>query len=87
MRLESIFHDKERSYIYMERYVNDGSPSGFDRIHTSSPDTAPRGHADRFELLVLRFDDRVRIRNVGTQTNLLPKQCMFCHPDNLKIVS
>lgn len=83
MRLDRIIKDKERAYIYMERYVNNGSPSGFDRKNTSSKYTAPRGKFPNFNLLVLRFDESIEIKTIGKDVDIIDERCVFCHPDNL----
>lgn len=83
MKLDKITKEKEKAYIYMERYVNNGSPSGFDRKHTSSKTTAPRGRSAYYELLVLRFDDCITFKTIGENIGLIDERCVFCHPDNL----
>lgn len=83
MLLDNIVNNKEPSYIYMERYVNDGSPSGFDRVHTSSEKTSPRGSNDSFELLIIQFNEDIEIRSIGEETNIIGDRCFFCHPDNI----
>lgn len=85
MRVESIFENKENVLVYMERYVNDGSPSGFDRIHTSSIKTSPRGTQSFFNLPIIQFDETIKFINVGSNVGLLKDRCIFCHPDNLDL--
>lgn len=84
MKLENIIKNKESAYLYMERYVNNGSPSGFDRKNTSSSFTSPRGRARNYELLVIEFDNDIMVRTIGEETNIISDRCVFCHPDNLK---
>ena len=79
MKLDKITKEKEKAYIYMERYVNNGSPSGFDRKHTSSKTTAPRGRSAYYELLVLRFDDCITFKTIGENIGLIDERCVFCH--------
>lgn len=83
MKLDRIIKEKEQAYLYMERYVNNGSPSGFDRKHTSSTVTAPRGKSPYYDLLILRFDDSIEIKAIGDDVGIIGERCMFCHPDNL----
>jgi len=83
MKLDRIIKDKEKSYIYMERYVNNGSPSGFDRMYTSSKVTAPRSKSPDFDLLVLKFDESIDIKTIGEDVSFIGERCIFCHPDNL----
>jgi len=54
MLLENLLKDPLSSLQHMERYVNDGSPSGFTRKFTTSPTTTPFGDEERFRLNVLR---------------------------------
>ncbi len=83
MLLQNILKNKDASYVYMERYVNNGSPSGFDKIHTSSDNTSPRSEIESFDLYVIRFNDSVKTKHVGDEINVLENNCFFCHPDNL----
>mgnify|MGYP007011895998 CR=1 FL=1 len=83
MKLDRIVREKEEAYIYMERYVNNGSPSGFDRKNTSSKATAPRSKSPNYDLLVVRFDDRIEVKTIGEKVDILGERCLFCHPDNL----
>lgn len=34
MKANNIFDNRMEMYVYMERYVNEGSPSGFTTVHT-----------------------------------------------------
>lgn len=83
MKLNRIIKEKEKAYIYMERYVNNGSPSGFDRKHTSSKITAPRSKSPDYDLLVLRFDDGIEVKTIGEDVGIIGDRCIFCHPDNI----
>ncbi len=83
MKLDRIIKEKEKAYIYMERYVNNGSPSGFDRKHTSSKATAPRSKSPNYDLLVLRFDESIEMKTIGEDVGIIGERCIFCHPDNL----
>ena len=54
MLLSSILARPLNSLQYLERYVNDGSPSGFTEINRPSPQTDPFGFTPHFELQVAR---------------------------------
>lgn len=55
MLLENVLTDPLSSLQHMERYVNDGSPSGFSEKFTTSPSTSPFGDGGCFRLVVLRM--------------------------------
>lgn len=83
MNISEILIDEEKSYIYMERYVNNGSPSGFSK-NTTSEKTQPLGETKTFPVKIIRFDETIRMDEIGkTRFNILPDRCFFCHPDNL----
>lgn len=94
MKLKRIIQGSEHAYVYMERYINNGSPSGFDKKHTSSKYTSPRSRAQYFNLLVIRFDESIMIKSIGEDVDItftansgdevrFDERCVFCHPDNL----
>ena len=84
MRIEDIVKHKEQTFIYMERYVNNGSPSGFDKKYTTSPTTSPRGQTSSFFVKILRFDESIEIETFGTKELGIGVRDFYCHPDNLK---
>lgn len=84
MEINSVLLKKEKSYLHMERYVNDGSPSGFDKVHTSSYETAPRSHYKSYNLLIIKFDESIEVKDIGSKdSHFISKGLMFCHPDNI----
>lgn len=52
MFLQEILSHATSAGRYLERYVNDGSPSGFTEVHTTSPETSPFGFRPHFRLAV-----------------------------------
>lgn len=67
----------------MERYVNNGSPSGFSK-NTTSGKTQPLNGKKTFSVRILKFDETILVKEIGvTKCFSLPNQCIFCHPDNL----
>lgn len=84
MNINEILLDDEKAYIYMERYVNNGSPSGFSK-NTTSEKTQPQGETTSFPVKIIRFDETIRMEEIGkTRFNVLPDRCFFCHPDTLE---
>ena len=51
MKANNIFDNRMEMYVYMERYVNEGSPSGFTTVHTTSYETNPFTGKESFYLL------------------------------------
>ena len=50
VKINTILHDPQGSLDYMERYVNDGSPSGFTFVNSTSYDTCPNSEKKTFNL-------------------------------------
>src|ERR1039458_2496456 len=82
MDITQIFHDKQNAYLHLERYVNDGSPSGFTEKKTTSVETSPFRGAERFPLLEFADDDITSIL-LGTEQNLFNKGSNYAHPDSI----
>lgn len=82
MKLETIISDSAHSYIYMERYVNDGSPSG---LHNStSKKTCPKGPYKKFGLKLIEFDKDIQSQDFGqNQFGWFFENTMLLHPDML----
>lgn len=76
MKATDIFTNLNDSYIYMERYVNEGSPSGFTSIHTTSYETNPFTGLANFNLLEFSDDDCQRIVVGKKMTCLLLEKIM-----------
>ena len=83
MKASSTFNNLLDSYIYMERYVNDGSPSGFTEIHNTSFNTNPFTGLSSFHLLEFNDEDCETIIR-GEQNNLFSIGVNYSHPDSLK---
>lgn len=78
-----LFLDKEKSYIYMERYVNEGSPSGYTNIHKTSYFTNPFTGKKQFNLY--KFDDSKYQKKIyGEEFVLFSNDYIFAHPDSTK---
>lgn len=83
MRLDELLSgDREVSYIYLERYVNDGSPTGFTEVHKTSEATNPFTGAECFPLLEF-CDSDLDIVNLGQDCSYLRGSTNFAHPDSV----
>ena len=83
MLIENVRKSSLPVLQYMERYVNDGSPSGFTEKNTTSPETDPFGLSPWFHLAICRgnanfFKDFGRIPEyeIGAGNNWI-----LLHPD------
>lgn len=82
MNAKELFIEKEAKYIYLERYVNNGSPSGFHQA-TTSPQTNPFTGEDRFPLLEFKDTD-IECIHLGSKHEIFEKGVNYVHPDSLK---
>jgi hypothetical protein len=96
MRIEDIVADPALSFLLMERYVNDGSPSGFTFTNTTSVGTNPREGASSFKLREVFPRPATEIVSLGTipasifASHDSSDAVMFVHPDmieNSKLVT
>jgi hypothetical protein len=72
----------DATYIHMERYVNDGSPTGFTEIHKTSEGTNPFTGAERFPLLEFNDGDLETVL-LGDHQPYLRGAVNFAHPDSI----
>ena len=82
MKLKQIMDEPMKSLLYMERYVNDGSPSGFTWINQTSWMTSPLSGQEIFYLDALYGEDQITI--TGEDPGFLSKfggKMIFIHPD------
>lgn len=82
MLLEQIVNDPEKALCYLERYVNDGSPSGFTYINQTSYETSPASDRDFFCLDILYAEDLVE--TIGILPNFFEefgRNIILIHPD------
>lgn len=73
------------SLQYSDRYINDGSPSGFTELYRTSPSTDPFGSQWSYNLFYLEDDDinfEVYAKNNFVINNL--KNILLIHPDMIK---
>ncbi len=80
MKVEQLIINPSDSLIYMERYVNDGSPSGFTWKNQSSVYTSPRSDFPYFFLDEVKFD---HVIDIGAYPKTVPfhKNIIYLHPD------
>ena len=83
MKANNIFDNPTDMYVYMERYVNEGSPSGFTTVHTTSYDTNPFTGKESFNLLEF-CDNDCETFVVGEENKLFTSGKNFAHPDSVQ---
>lgn len=80
MKIEHILAYPDVSLLYMERLVNDGSPSKFSFVNTTSRETSPL-HAESFHLCATPCDNS-RIVSFGTSSlAFFNSNYLIVHPD------
>jgi hypothetical protein len=89
MKIDYIEKNPKEALIYMERYVNSGSPSGFTWINQTSFDTSPLSESKYFKLKML-FNDSIKIKRLGEYPRLslddnYYDNTLFIHPDMEKL--
>ncbi len=80
MKISDYINNPIESYIKAERYINNGSPSGF-TINTTSVDTSPRQGKKTYDLGLYVFQEEIIIKNVGETINVIPSNVIPIHPD------
>lgn len=84
MLLEEFVDGTSNGFVKAERYLNDGSPSGFSEAHTTSEYTRPRSSLASFSLQQIRFGDDAFIEDLGViRKNYIKDGCILIHPDML----
>lgn len=80
MLLREIATSPRIARRYMERYLNNGSPSGFTQKHTTSSETSPFGTVADFSLLTASLSDDL-IEDFGELPSWLCPGEIPLHPD------
>lgn len=80
MDAKCIFDNIEESFIYMERYVNDGSPSGWTELRGTSEETNPFTGHECFNLLEF-VDSDTDCEFLGEPSSLFAVN--YAHPDSI----
>ncbi len=81
MKAEYIFENKRDAFIRMERYVNNGSPSGWTKIRSTSEKTHPFFGLDQFPILEFPDDD-IQTEIIGDKNAIFDGR-NFAHPDSI----
>ncbi|MCH5297815.1 MAG: hypothetical protein J1E85_09105 [Ruminococcus sp.] len=81
MKATNLFVNQKETYIYLERYVNNGSPSGWHKKHTTSYETNPFTGKNSFKLLKF-YDEQRHIELIGSN-ELLEFGFNYAHPDSI----
>jgi hypothetical protein len=82
MLLETIIESPTDSYIKAERYINDGSPSGFSVLHTTSEQTCPKSAIKYFPMKCIIFSEDIQMEDIGNgKKQYINNNCMYVHPD------
>ncbi|HTW91882.1 MAG TPA: hypothetical protein VMH22_09250 [bacterium] len=80
MLIKDILRDPIAARRYMERYVNDGSPSGFTWMYNTSVMTNPRGPATAFNLYAAKFAKDM-LSDYGDIPGFFGDAEILLHPD------
>lgn len=81
MLIKNIDFNSPRDYLHMERYINVGSPSGYNEIYTTSLPTRAKGINKNFHLVAVSFPKNAIIQEYGVKPSFGDKWQMLVHPD------
>lgn len=87
MRLDQVNLGSAETLSYLERYVNDGSPSGFTDRYTTSITTCPLSAAPNFKLVSVAIPNFSISIEHGTRPLGLEKFGYLLHPDMMEHAS
>lgn len=82
MKGKNIYENITESYLHMERYVNNGSPSGWTKLRSTSEKTNPFTGDEMFSILEFKDEDLDCI-NIGERNSLFERGINYAHPDSL----
>lgn len=82
MKIKAIEANPHESLIYLDRYVNDGSPSGFTEVNKTSPETDTFSLNRSFKLYSFVSDEK-NFKIYGSIKDNIPlaNNQFFIHPD------
>ncbi|MGE9942695.1 hypothetical protein ACQRBH_14135 [Bariatricus sp. SGI.161] len=80
MKLEQILSCPESSLLYMERMVNDGSPSKFSFTYTTSKETCPI-YVEKFSLCCVKSDETDFVTFGKCNYDFFNDDLVLLHPD------
>lgn len=81
-----IFNDSLSSTektIYCERYINDGSPSGFTFINTTSVGTRAYDKVSSIKVPIIEFNSNKKFSYFGDSITIIDDNQLIIHPDML----
>ncbi|MFO1255742.1 MAG: hypothetical protein U1E37_08765 [Sphingomonadaceae bacterium] len=78
--MNEALRDPIKSQLYMERYVNRGSPSGFSSVNTTSLETSHLGEERTFWLHAVRPSSSSKIVEFG-ESSFIEPGLILIHPD------
>lgn len=81
MKIDTFFSNCIDTYLYLERYVNNGSPSGWHQKHKTSIETNPFTGKESFALYQFTDTD-IQTLSIGTHIPLLAG-VNYAHPDSI----
>lgn len=86
MILEQVMNNPKNSLLYMERYVNNGSPSGFTWINQTSNETSPLCEKEYFLLDILCVEDTIElVGDIPAFFNAFGENSILIHPDMYEV--
>ena len=84
MLIAEFISSPNKAFIKAERYLNEGSPSGFSEVNTTSKHTRPKSSTTSFALSQIKFNRNVLIEDIGEYKHgYVKNNCIFIHPDML----
>lgn len=85
MKLKKLINSPDEGLNYIERYVNDGSPTGFTWKNTTSEKTRPRSLIDAFSLYKMPVQQKYI--EFGLPNQIIKGDYIYLHPDMYKVYS
>ena len=77
-----LLTDLDATHIFLERYLNAGSPSGFTEIHKTSKETNPFTGKEKFPILCFNDDDIESVTIGDSLPAFWNFNFNFAHPDS-----
>lgn len=73
--------------IYCERYINNGSPSGFTFVNTTSVGTRAFDKVASIKIPIIEFNSSKKFTYYGEKLNFIDDNQLIIHPDMLNFIS
>lgn len=81
LKIDEIISDRNKCFRYMERYINDGSPSGYNK--STSKLTCPKSKEKGFYLYEVYFE-HANFIDYGRSISICDNNTILLHPDVAK---